>query len=76
MTRVSSNDHQMSLALGLNCKEYFSHMLLTAPHFLCWVEFTKGVCHMWYRSGMVNSKSFVGKILLRIKWKFELIYAP
>ena len=25
-----------------------------------------------YRSGTVNSKSFVGKILLRIKWKFEL----
>ena len=25
-----------------------------------------------YRLGMVNSKSFVGKILLRIKWKFEL----
>ena len=26
----------------------------------------------YYRSGTVNSKSFVGKILLRIKWKFEL----
>ena len=26
----------------------------------------------WYRSGTVNSKSFVGKVLLRIKWKFEL----
>ena len=25
-----------------------------------------------YRSGMVNSKSFIGKVLLRIKWKFEL----
>ena len=25
-----------------------------------------------YRSGTVNSKSFVGKVLLRIKWKFEL----
>ena len=25
-----------------------------------------------YRSGMVNSKSFVGKVLLRIKRKFEL----
>ena len=25
-----------------------------------------------YRSGMVNSKSFVGKVLLQIKWKFEL----
>ena len=26
-------------------------------------------------SGTVNSKSFVGKVLLRIKWKFELTYA-
>ena len=25
-----------------------------------------------YRLGMVNSKSFVGKVLLRIKQKFEL----
>ena len=25
-----------------------------------------------YRSGMVDSKSFVGKLFLRIKWKFEL----
>ena len=29
----------------------------------------------YYRSGTVNSKSFVGKVLLRIKWKFELTYA-
>ena len=28
-----------------------------------------------YRSGTVNSKSFVGKVFLRIKRKFELIYA-
>ena len=28
-----------------------------------------------YRSGTVNSKSFVGKVVLRIKWKFELINA-
>ena len=25
-----------------------------------------------YRSGTVNSKSFIGKVLLRIKRKFEL----
>ena len=25
-----------------------------------------------YRSVTVNSKSFVGKVLLRIKWKFKL----
>ena len=29
---------------------------------------------IYYRSGTVNSKSFVGKVLLRIKWKFELNY--
>ena len=28
-----------------------------------------------YMSGTVNSKSFVGKDLLRIKWKSELNYA-
>ena len=28
-----------------------------------------------YRSGTVNSKSFVGKVLLQIKRKFKLIYA-
>ena len=28
-----------------------------------------------YRSGTVNSKSFVSKVLLRIKWKFKLTYA-
>ena len=27
-----------------------------------------------YRSGTVNSKSFVSKVLLRIKWKFKLNY--
>ena len=35
------------------------------------------VTHPWvsrYRSGTVNSKSFVGKVLLRIKQKFELTY--
>ena len=25
-----------------------------------------------YRSGMVNSKSFIGKVFLRIKWTFKL----
>ena len=27
---------------------------------------------LYYRLGTVNSKSFVGKVLLQIKWKFEL----
>ena len=28
--------------------------------------------NLYYRSGTGNSKSFVGKVLLGIKWKFEL----
>ena len=32
-------------------------------------------CISNYRSGTVNSKSFVGKVFLRIKRKFELTYA-
>ena len=35
-------------------------------------SFWSGYFYLMYRSGMVNSKSFVGKVLLRIKWKFEL----
>ena len=34
-----------------------------------WAEFSK---YLDYRSGTVNSKSFVSKVLLRIKWKFKL----
>ena len=37
---------------------------------------TAGIKHTYmlngYRLGTVNSKSFVSKVLLRIKWKFEL----
>ena len=32
----------------------------------------KAGVNVCYRSGTVNSKSFVGKDFLRIKWKFEL----
>ena len=38
-------------------------------------DHTSKVFQPKYRSGTVNSKSFVGKVLLRIKRKFELIYA-
>ena len=34
-----------------------------------------GLFNEYYRLGTVNSKSFVGKVLLQIKQKFELIYA-
>ena len=39
------------------------------------VEFELDNLHLsfpMYRLGPVNSKSFIGKVLLRIKWKFEL----
>ena len=36
--------------------------------------FWSQICTCGYRSSTVNSKSFVGKVLLRIKWKFELYY--
>ena len=44
------------------------------------IDFNGNFGHVWgvithYRSGTVNSKSFVGKVLLRIKQKFELTYA-
>ena len=42
--------------------EYF----LSAPTLTC-----KSLYH-YYKSGTVNSKSFVGKVFLRNKWKFEL----
>ena len=34
--------------------------------------FSLGKLVPYYRLGTVNSKSFVSKVLLRIKWKFEL----
>ena len=37
-----------------------------------WAIFNHDRFSFWYRSGTVNSKSFVGKVLLLIKQKFEL----
>ena len=39
-----------------------------------WVRYMKRN-DLIYRSGTVNSKSLVSKVLLQIKRKFELIYA-
>ena len=36
------------------------------------IEINTDVLLPYYRSGTVDSKSFVAKVLLRIKWKFEL----
>ena len=41
----------------------------------CFCTFTGGGGCRLYRSGTVNSKSLVSKVLLRIKQKFELTYA-
>ena len=46
---------------------YNLHLLL-----LCIVNYYYVNSRSGYRSGTVNSKSFVGMVLLRIKWKFEL----
>ena len=45
-----------------------SLMLMKSTQF-CFIE---EIIQLWYRSGTVNLKSFVGKVLLQIKWKFEL----
>ena len=39
------------------------------------LNINKNLLATYYRSGTVNSKSFIGKVLLQIKWKFELTYA-
>ena len=35
-------------------------------------DYIRNLKSQYYRSGMVNLKSFISKVLLRIKWKFEL----
>ena len=45
--------------IGAKCEWAFSPVRLFST-----------VCE--YRSGTVNSKAFVGKVLLQIKWRFEL----
>ena len=67
--RVHTSEHL--LTFYLSCTIHFGPRRPTSPPppvrptcpNLTWI------C---YRSGMVNSKSFIGKVLLRIKWKFEL----
>ena len=39
-----------------------------------WLHYFRHIVGL-YRSGTVNSKSFVGKVSLRLQWKFELTYA-
>ena len=64
MTWITTNHHKpMTWTIMMTQKE------------LCIKPYGFLVVLMDYRSGTVNSKLFVGKVLLRIKWKFELIYA-
>ena len=68
---VNSNFHLIrSKTLSTNDFELtVPDLYFSLPHALQIVSFLE---KLDYRSGTVNSKSFVGKGLLRIKWKFEL----
>ena len=50
-----------------HCINYKEQTYTRLLRFLCWIHTIST-----YRPGTVNSKSFVGQVLLRIKWKFEL----
>ena len=58
-----------------NCphQQQYKNQVLMCNEFPWRILETRDQCQ--YRSGMVNSKSFISKVLLRIKWKFELTYA-
>ena len=47
-------------------------LVLSENHTFCTFANICIVTNTHYRSGMVNSKSFIGKVFLQIKWKFEL----
>ena len=82
------NKSERSAVVCVNCEENAVvlplHFKFELNHLTVWFNLKISVkipkyllCYLiWtisnYRSGMVNSKSFVGKVLLRIKWKFEL----
>ena len=60
---------RLSIGVGsLDVRPTYKVFLSGPPSFP--QEQTKGNTN--YRSGTVNSKSFVSKVLFRIKWKFEL----
>ena len=49
-----------------------SSLRITALHVWKLMRDPRGDVIYYYRTGTVKSKSFVGKVLLRIKWKFKL----
>ena len=57
---------RLSLSSLVSLKNYEVPDLIFHSYYQKYKEFYS------YRSGTVNSKSFVGKVLLRIKWKFKL----
>ena len=64
---VYNHHHRTTLNPFLN----YTKMVMLMVHVNKSLD-VNAVHHFSYRSGTVNSKSFVGKVLLRIKWKFEL----
>ena len=68
----------MHFLYGFFCCVYLSEeaaFQVIVPVLLMNQDFKTTHFTLYYRSGTVNSKSFVGKVLLRTKWKFELTYA-
>ena len=83
--RTSKKDQRINSQQHSNFSRSLSEHRLTQSKLFLWLVqlfwlqckkwFTQPSMQFQYRLGMVNSKSFVGKVLLQIKWKFELIYA-
>ena len=67
--RGSLSGESLSRVQGISVRET-PCMVTGGQYGSYWNAFLFHRCE--YRSGTVNSKSFVGKVLLRIKWKFEL----
>ena len=68
-------EKQIRIPLQSRRQQYLKAMIsYYYSGYFCFLEFLlkDDVITAYYRLGTVNSKSYVGKNLLRIKWKFEL----
>ena len=74
---LHGNDGMQVITLDIGDVLYTTQQLnyIVLKH-VNWVHINSSSClfitEIDYRLGTVNSKSFVSKVLLRIKWKFEL----
>ena len=68
-----SMSHLASTICGIMAAHLFFEKSIV--YLICLAILSYRYEYLTYRSGMVDSKSFIGKVLLRIKWKFELINA-